>query len=111
MVHDDRTEEGMVLLDEALAAVAGGEVDDFVIVEEIFCQLFAACEHAQDVRRAEQWIRVGEQLAERRNLPGPAPAAVVRCQHKPTSRRLQHAAAPEATPARRSSASASSSPA
>ncbi len=25
MVHDDRTEEGMVLLDEALAAVVGGE--------------------------------------------------------------------------------------
>ena len=38
-------------------------------------------------------------LAERRDLPGPAPAAVARCQHKPTSRRLQHAAVPEATPA------------
>lgn len=69
MVHDDRTEEGMVLLDEALAAVMGGEVDDFIIIEEIFCQLFSACEHAQDVGRAEQWIRVGEQIAERRRLP------------------------------------------
>lgn len=69
LVHGDRVEEGMVLLDEALAAVAGGEVEDFIIVEEIFCQLFSACEHAQDVHRAEQWIRVGEQLAERRNLP------------------------------------------
>ena len=38
-------------------------------------------------------------LAERRNLPGPAPAAIVRCQHKPTSRRLMRDAAPEATPA------------
>jgi DNA-binding CsgD family transcriptional regulator len=69
MVHDDRTEEGMVLLDEALAAVVGGDVDDFMVIEEIFCQLFSACEHAQDVRRAEQWIRVGEQIAERRRLP------------------------------------------
>ncbi|HSV37388.1 MAG TPA: hypothetical protein VLI04_01390, partial [Nocardioidaceae bacterium] len=69
LVHEDRAEEGMVLLDEALAAVAGGEVEDFIIVEEIFCQLFSACEHARDVRRAEQWIRVGEQIAERRNLP------------------------------------------
>jgi len=69
LVHGDRTEEGMVMLDEALAAVAGGEVEDFIVVEEIFCQLFSACEHAQDVHRAEQWIRVGEQLAERRNLP------------------------------------------
>ena len=59
----------MALLDEALAAVAGGEVEEFVVVEEIFCQLFSACEHAHDVRRAEQWIRVGETIAERRRLP------------------------------------------
>jgi DNA-binding CsgD family transcriptional regulator len=69
MVHGDRTEEGMVLLDEALAAVVGGEVDEFTVIEEIFCQLFAACEHAQDVWRAEQWIRVGEDVATRRKLP------------------------------------------
>ena len=69
MVHDDRIAPGMALLDEALAAVAGGEVANFLVIEEIFCQLFAACEHAQDVGRAEQWIRVGEQIAERRKLP------------------------------------------
>ena len=69
LVHDDRVEEGMMLLDEALAAVAGGEVDDFIVVEEIFCQMFSACERAQDVGRAEQWIRVGEAIAERRCLP------------------------------------------
>jgi DNA-binding CsgD family transcriptional regulator len=69
LVHRDRTEEGMMLLDEALAAVAGGDVEEFLILEEIFCQLFAACEHAHDVERADQWIRVGEAVAERRNLP------------------------------------------
>ena len=69
LVHGDRTEEGMVLLDEALAAVLGSEVDDFCVLEEIFCQLFSACEHAQDVARAEQWIRVGEAIAQRRRLP------------------------------------------
>ncbi len=69
LVHADRTEEGMVLLDEALAAVAGGEVDDFCVLEEIFCQLFSACEHARDVTRADQWIRIGEAIAERRRLP------------------------------------------
>ena len=68
-VHDDRVEEGMMLLDEALAAVAGGEVEDFIVLEEIFCQMFSACERAQDVGRAEQWIRVGEAIAERRHLP------------------------------------------
>lgn len=69
LVHEDRTEEGMLLLDEALAAVAGGEVDDFIVVEEIFCQLFSACERAHDVGRADQWIRVAESIASRRNLP------------------------------------------
>jgi DNA-binding CsgD family transcriptional regulator len=69
LVHDDRVEQGMVLLDEALAAVAGGEVEDFIVVEEIFCQMFSACERAQDVGRAEQWIRVGEAFAERRRMP------------------------------------------
>ncbi|MCU1350042.1 MAG: LuxR family transcriptional regulator [Acidobacteria bacterium] len=69
LVHADRTEEGMVLLDEALAAVAGSEVDDFCILQEIFCQLFSACEHAHDVSRADQWIRIGEAIAQRRRLP------------------------------------------
>lgn len=69
MVHGDRTRPGMALLDEALAAVAGGEVEDYIIIEEIFCQMFSACEYAQDVDRAEQWMRVGEQVARRRGLP------------------------------------------
>ena len=72
LVHNDRVDEGMLLLDEALAAVAGRDVDDFTIVEEIFCQLFAACEYAHDVDRADQWIRVGEDIAARRNLPAVA---------------------------------------
>ena len=64
--------KGMLLLDEALAAVAGRDVDDFTVVEEIFCQLFAACEYAHDVDRADQWIRVGEDIAARRKLPAVA---------------------------------------
>jgi len=69
LVHADRTEEGMMLLDEALAAVAGGDVDNFQSLEEIFCQLFSACEHAHDVTRADQWIRIGDAIAQRRRLP------------------------------------------
>ena len=71
-VASDRFEEGMMLLDESLAAVAGGEASDFNIVEIIFCQLFSACEHAHDVVRADQWIRVGETIAKRRRLPAVA---------------------------------------
>ena len=65
LVHADRTEEGMVLLDEALAAVAGSEVDDFCVLEEIFCQLFSACEHAHDVdaRRSVDPDRRGDRRA------------------------------------------------
>jgi DNA-binding NarL/FixJ family response regulator len=59
----------MLLLDEALAAVAGGEIDDFSVLEEIFCQLFSACEHAHDVRRADEWMRIGDAIATRRSLP------------------------------------------
>jgi hypothetical protein len=77
LVHDDCIERGMALLDEALAAVAGSEVDDFCALQEIFCQLFAACEHAHDVSRADQWIRVGEAIASRRQLP--AVSAFSRC--------------------------------
>jgi DNA-binding CsgD family transcriptional regulator len=69
LVHGDRIEEGMLLLDEACAAVVGRDVDDFCVLEEIFCQLFSACEHAHDVERADQWIRVAEDIAQRRNLP------------------------------------------
>jgi DNA-binding CsgD family transcriptional regulator len=69
LVHGERTEEGMRLLDEALAAAAGDEVADFFILEEIFCQLFSACEYAYDVNRADQWMRVGDALAARRNEP------------------------------------------
>jgi len=69
LVHAGETAEGMRLLDEALAALAGDEVDDFFVIEEVFCQLFSACEFARDVARAEQWISVGEAIAARRNLP------------------------------------------
>ncbi len=69
LVHADRAEEGMLLLDEALAAVSGGEVKNLFATEEIFCQLFSACEYAHDVTRADQWIRIGAEIASRRNAP------------------------------------------
>src|SRR5262249_52503288 len=69
LVHGDQIEDGMRLLDEALAAVAGAEGESFQVLEEVFCQLFSACEHAHDVARADQWIRVGDQIAAERRLP------------------------------------------
>jgi hypothetical protein len=37
-------------------------------------------------------------LADRRELAGPSPAALLACQHKPTSREIQQRVAPESTP-------------
>ena len=51
-----RIDEGMKLLDEAMAAVAGGEIADHKAIGEIYCRLLSACEHATDVRRAEDWV-------------------------------------------------------
>lgn len=68
LVMRDQVEEGMALLDEALAAVCAGEVDDLYVVEGTFCSMFSACERAHDIARAEQWIRMADELAQRRNL-------------------------------------------
>ena len=57
-VATGRVAEGMKLLDQALAAATGGEVASHGAVGEICCRLLSACEHATDVRRAEQWMDV-----------------------------------------------------
>jgi DNA-binding CsgD family transcriptional regulator len=55
-VASGRVAEGMKLLDETMAAVSGGEVGGIGSIGEIYCRLLSACEHASDVRRAEQWL-------------------------------------------------------
>ena len=55
-VATGRVEEGMKLLDQAMAAVSAGEVAGHGAVGEIYCRLLSACEHVGDVRRAELWM-------------------------------------------------------
>ncbi|MGE5637055.1 MAG: LuxR C-terminal-related transcriptional regulator [Nocardioidaceae bacterium] len=55
-VASGRVGEGMRLLDEAMCAVSAGEVVDHGAAGEIWCRLLSACEHALDVRRAEDWM-------------------------------------------------------
>jgi DNA-binding CsgD family transcriptional regulator len=57
-VATGRSAEGMKLLDQAMAAVTGGEVSAHGAIGEICCRLLSACEYATDVRRAEEWIGV-----------------------------------------------------
>ena len=55
-VATGRITEGMRLVDQAMAAVASGEVIGVGPTGEIYCRLLSACERATDVRRAEQWL-------------------------------------------------------
>ena len=68
LVLTGRVEEGMVLFDQSLAAVCGGEVHDLYVVESVFCGLFLTCERVHDVARAEQWLRAAGDLVRQRNL-------------------------------------------
>lgn len=68
LVTGGRTDEGMRILDEALAAACAGEVDDLYVVEGLFCSMLSACERAHDVARAEQWIRAADDMVERWHL-------------------------------------------
>jgi DNA-binding CsgD family transcriptional regulator len=59
-VASGRIREGMRLLDQAMAAVSAGEVTGHGAVGEIYCRLLSACEHAGDVRRAEEWLGMAD---------------------------------------------------
>jgi DNA-binding NarL/FixJ family response regulator len=67
-VMTDRVEEGLVLSDEALAAVSAGELTELATVDEIFCGLLWACELVNDVPRADQWMRAAAERMRRSNV-------------------------------------------
>jgi DNA-binding CsgD family transcriptional regulator len=67
-VMTDRVEEGLVLSDEALAALCAGELTELATVDEIFCGLFWACELVNDVPRADQWMRAAAERMQRSNV-------------------------------------------
>ncbi len=58
---------GMALLDEALAAVAAGEVGDLVSVGAMYCKMLHACEITSDVRRAEDWLALATRFVDGTN--------------------------------------------
>lgn len=70
------------------------DIDPAALVEEL-----SALDVDGVVGTKDRSALVAALVAERRGLPGPSPAAVVRCQHKPTSRAIQREVAPESTPA------------
>ena len=68
LVFSGRVELGMAYLDEALAAICGGDVAELPVVEGCLCGLITACERTRDVGRAEEWLRAAGPVMRRRNL-------------------------------------------
>ncbi|MFI5313088.1 MAG: LuxR C-terminal-related transcriptional regulator [Candidatus Dormibacteria bacterium] len=66
LVQAGRVDDGMVLLDEVMAAVTGGETATPLVVGDAFCLTLGACEQAGDFSRAEEWCRVGLRAADSR---------------------------------------------
>ncbi len=69
LVRSGRVDEGMLRLDEAMAAATAGEAEKPETFAETCCDMVAACEAALDGRRLEQWGRVAEQFLEIRPYP------------------------------------------
>lgn len=67
LVAAGEVDRGMALLDEALAAVAAGEVVDLVSVGAMYCKMLHACELTFDVRRAEEWLTLADGFVARTN--------------------------------------------
>jgi ATP-grasp domain len=81
-------------------ATAGSDLDahDDAFDPELFVADHAARPVDGVVGTKDRSALLAALIAERRRLPGPTPQALLACQHKPTSRRLQADAAPEAVP-------------
>lgn len=67
-VGEGEIDHGMSLLDEAAAAVMGGELQDEVWAIKILCYLIFACERVRDFDRATQWCDRLRELADRIQL-------------------------------------------
>ncbi len=78
LVSMGRTEDGMELIDEAMAIVSTGEVQPFA-AGQVGCCTLTACERAGDLARAEAWLRALEQAGVARS-DGESPILFVHCQ-------------------------------
>ena len=68
LVATGRWEDGMTLLDEAMAAAMSGEASDALAICDTCCQTLVACDQIADLRRASDWCRVVVEFAERRRF-------------------------------------------
>jgi class 3 adenylate cyclase len=64
-----RSAEGMALMDEAMVAVVGGELDPFS-TGRVYCQMIGTCMHLGEYGRASQWTEATTRWCERHAMTG-----------------------------------------
>ena len=69
LVQQGRTEEGMSLLDEAMAGVIGGEGGDPMTVAQMSCMTMVVCGICFDLERATQWVQSLQGFIDRYGCP------------------------------------------
>ena len=69
LVTGGEVEDGMALLDEAMATTLGGYHGRLEVVVWSSCNMLAACSLVDDLRRATQWCRVAEEFTQTYGCP------------------------------------------
>ena len=69
LVQQGRTEEGMSLLDEAMAGLIGGEGGDPLTVAQMSCMTMVVCGSCFDLERATQWVQSLQGFIDRYGCP------------------------------------------
>jgi ATP/maltotriose-dependent transcriptional regulator MalT len=69
LVTVGRVEEGLALVDEAMAGTLGGEHSRLDTVVSACCDMLVACDLAGDLQRAIQWCQVADQFIRRYGCP------------------------------------------
>jgi ATP/maltotriose-dependent transcriptional regulator MalT len=68
LVSMGRVDEGMAMLDEAVAAAMAGQ-RNLLVVGNACCNMLSACDRAADFERAVQWCQVVDQFTRRYHHP------------------------------------------
>ena len=68
VVSAGRVEEGMGLLDEAMAVALGGETSDPLACGDACCTTLVVCDQLADLRRASEWCAAVVEFTERRHF-------------------------------------------
>jgi ATP/maltotriose-dependent transcriptional regulator MalT len=69
LVSMGQVDEGMAMLDEAVAAATAGDARDLLIVGNAYCNMLSACDRAADFARAVQWCQVVDEFTRRHHCP------------------------------------------